>query len=728
MRSVDPREERVGDVLGAIASVWFAFTAWWGEFQLPAGGHIGAGAAATTMLAEASLKWHTIYPLFDWYAVKNPYPVSAYCHHPFGQYWLSALALTIFGHRSFVPDLPAAVMSTLTVPLLYATCKRAWGPLAAAAGALGFAFVPIAVGFSDFHNLEVMVMFGVVLFLYGQMRFLGRGRRRDLLISVVGALFACSGDWVGYLVMAPLLAFAFARAWVLPRWLTPKLDMGRYAKWWAWSVCVAVGTLVLWVALFKRADKLDDWMNSADSRSGAAGVPLSAVLEARRTWIDFSFTPFVIALGKLGAFVALARAAWRRVDEEVFSLAVLFGATVQYVAFKRGADVHIFWPHYFALFYGFALAQIVATLIAFAKWLGARVSPTRARELAFSAAVLFAIVPAALVAPDAVRALKIWRETGGKYNDNGTLLRSHADMLVVVDALLRPKLRHGESVGYHSGANWGWEHAWALDGPSAPAEAPSNAHPFWVARASGLGADHLRDVAKKFHLRIYGDTVLVVRGEPNAPLDAYSLDEHEPNLFQWMFVNNVEPVRRVSDVPDPFATWEWRYHLGEEPAAMPQREPSTLEEIRIAHNMALARGDAAAAERWLEKIRSEIVRDPETSYDGGSELMGVRVTHGVKPTLEIWFQAGGPTTADTTFVVRSSIVKKNPLSWMPVDPVQRDMAWPPPLSTKLWKKGFVYKFEAVLNHRIGLERYFGHWRGGPARRRGIGDVDLVYVP
>jgi len=61
------------------------------------------------------------------------------------------------------------------------------------------------------------------------------------------------------------------------------------------------------------------------------------------------------------------------------------------------------------------------------------------------------------------------------------------------------------------------------------------------------------------------------------------------------------------------------------------------------------------------------------------------------------------------------------------------MAWPPPVPTKLWRAGFLYKTETVLNHRIGRERYWGYWAprdGAPAPHRVDGEAEttLAVVP
>ena len=724
---VSPAVERVCRVLLVIGCAWFAFTAFWGVADMPTAGHLGAGSAVSTMMAEASLQWHTFYPLWDWYRVVDPGPAAAYTHHPFGVHWVSAVFAKVLGHRDITCNLPAAIMSSFMPPMLYRIGKRAWGVVAGTATALGLVVIPITVGFSIFHNVEVMTMFGALLFYLGHVEYQATGRRRWALASVLGVLVTTSGDWPGYLLVAPVLAWAFLRAFTLPSWMTPAFNRSRYHVWWAWSVAVALATFALWMGFYQHIDRVGEWLSQGRSRGGGSDVPLATVLETRKNWIDFSFTPLAIAIGKLAAWVAIVRLIVRRVDEEVLSLAALAGAIVQYVVFRRGADIHIFWPQYFGIYYALAVGQLVVTAQWLGDFVGRKLAPLRARAIAATMAFVTMAPCIFVVAPDGVRSLWVWRRTGGKYDDKGALWASDADYLFVVKKLIRPYVHHGESIG-RFGGGWGWEQDWALEGLNEEAGDPSPRHQFWIARARELGADHLKKLVAKYHVRIYGDegVVLVKNGEPYGPLDAYSLHEHEPNLIQWMFTNNVEPVRTIDDKPDPFETWEWRTHL-DQPATAPTATPTTLEELRIEHNVRVAEGNATEAERLRERIVDQLDRN-EAHFDDGSEMLGVRVTKGVKPMIEVYFEAGGPTPGETTFAIRADIVKKNPLSLIPVDPVECDRAEPPALSTKLWKKGFIYRFEAALNHRIGRELYWGTWSGGPRRKNGLPKIDLVELP
>ena len=718
--------DRVCRALRWIAYVWFGFTAWWGIASMPTAGHLGAGAAVSTMMAEASLRWHTFYPLWDWYRVVDPGPAAAYTHHPFGTHWLSAIFVSVIGHRDIVCNLPAAFMSTAMPPLLYRIGKRAWGEVAGTATVLGFVVVPLTVGYSIFHNVEVMTMFGALLFYFGHLEYQATGRRVHLLVSVLGALISTSGDWPGYLLVGPLLAWSFVRAFALPRWATPAIHRERYAMWWAWSVAVTCATFALWMAFFQHIDRIGEWLAQGKSRGGGSDMPLAQVLESRKNWIDFSFTPLAIWIGKAAAYLALLRFIVRRRDDEMIVLVALFGSAAQYIVFKRGADIHIFWPQYFGIYYALAVGMIVATF----EWIGtviARfVAPTRTGAIAVALAVVASIPTIVMVLPDGARALVIWRRTGGKYDDKGSRWATDAALVYTLKTVVRPRVRPGEVVGHLN--SWGWEHDWAVKAQHEDTSDPRATEPFWVARAHDLGADHMKRVVAKNHVRVYGDAIFVVtRGEPNAPIDAYSLHEREPNLLEWMFTNNTTPVRTITNDPDAFSTWEWRVHL-DQPATPPTAPPTTLDELRIAHNVAVAAERADEAERLREKIVDQIDRTRETHFDDGSELMGVRVLRSVTPELEIWIQSGGPTASDSTFAVRSNIVKKAPLSTIPIDAVECDHSETPAISTKLWKKGFVYAVRVELHHRLGLESYWMSWPGGPHRTHGTPHIDLVEVP
>jgi hypothetical protein len=209
------------------------------------------------------------------------------------------------------------------------------------------------------------------------------------------------------------------------------------------------------------------------------------------------------------------------------------------------------------------------------------------------------------------------------------------------------------------------------------------------------------------------------------------MNEHEPNPLEWLFMGGTEPSRSIGKTPDPWLTWEVRLHVGQA-APMPTGTPSTLDEIRIAHNAAIARGDAAEAARWRQRIEAVLDRSVATEFDHGVRLIGARLKGGVEPRVEAWFESTGP-MGDAAFNVRSTLEKQNPWSLIPTDPADREMALGPLIPTKLWRTGMIYEAHAVLNHRIGLERYWGYWAprdAAPVPRRVDRQVEttLATVP
>jgi hypothetical protein len=246
-----------------------------------------------------------------------------------------------------------------------------------------------------------------------------------------------------------------------------------------------------------------------------------------------------------------------------------------------------------------------------------------------------------------------------------------------------------------------------------------------------MSGDEERRIAATAHVKIYGDVWVVDQREPAALVDAYSLHERNPNPFEWLVYGGTEPTRSITNKPDPWLTWEWRTHLGQ-PAEHPHGEPATIDELRIAHNVAIEAGDDAAAGRWQQRIEAQLDRSNATSFGPTVRLMGTRLTGGVQPSVESWFECTSP-MSEAWFSVRSKIEARDPLSLIGPDPTDRDMAFPPTMPTKLWRPRYLYVTRTPLNHRIGRERYWGYWRSrdssaAPMRADGHPETTLVTVP
>ncbi len=530
----------------AVASIWFTFTAVWGMGGIPGGGHLGAGSAGTFMASEQMIRWKILYPARVWYSGQPPLPPDLMCHHPYGQYYVPAVLYWLFGHHDVLIHLPVIPLSAATPWLLYAVAKESHGPRLGALAAAAYVVVPIAVGFSTYWNLESICIFGSLLFFWGHSRHMATSRRRYLAASIAGLCVTCAGDWVGYLIVTPTVGWALLRSVVLPKRASPPVRLGPYVRWWAVSIAVMAVSLAWWIGLFARVGQIAQWLGAGDRRGGGGPSTVAGALRARQAWIDFSFTPPAIAIGKIAAPVCLVRFLVSRRDEATYPLGMLLGAVIQYVYFKRGADVHIFWPHYFAAYYALALPDLTSAVRLGADWVVRRVRGPGALGWPDGAWMAIGLLPVFAMTADAVRSLRVWRATGGRYDDNGAFIRSEVDFLYVMQEVLLPRTRRGSFIDAHPDVGWGWEYLWKYQGQAvhtpmpmtnAPAGTP---RPFWVARASGLSGDEQRRIAASAHLRTYGDVWIVDQREPVAPLDAYAVEEREPNAFEWLFYGGTD--------------------------------------------------------------------------------------------------------------------------------------------------------------------------------------------
>lgn len=767
-RPLDPRglppaprlEVHVSLALTAIATAWFTLAAAWEMFGPILAGHY-ASSASVGIIAENMLRWKIIGPVWE-YTASRPTPDMYYCHHPWGIFWTTAAFMKVFGRHDVICRLPAVLLSAATPPLLYAIGRSVHRPAAGAAAAAAFVVLPITLSFANFNALEVPVMAWTLLGVWGLVRLTQTGRRRYLAASALGLTLGMHADWPAFVLTAGLLAFGALRAFVLPRRVFGPLPERRYAQWWALTAALATLTGALYLALFHQSGKLDDLLGSYAFRSSGNTEPLWRVLASRRTWIELCFTPVAIAAGKLAAVVAAARLVWLRREHEVLPLLYLAMATVQYVVFRQGADVHIFWPHYFGAYFALAAAVLVASGAALIERLAARrrsdgasegqhnggaARRTAATAVSFDqrgdraapsparpalAALALWLVPLAVILRDGVPALRYARETGGRFNERGQLIHSDGAKTAFL-RWLAPKLPQDARIELHAGMKATWAQVWALGGRVVAPDRPAPKAPprgVFLADTRFMPDRAQADLARRFDITAVGPFWAIgafsgsepsrTRGteafsgsEPSRRrgIEAFSFREREPDLFTWYFVSGTEPEREI--VPDPFLTWELREHFGQ-PAEPPAVPPETLDQKRIAHNIALAAGDTARAAALLAEIQGALT-PLRARFEDGTELLGTTFHEGARSLLTIVVRAGGPMAGDVGLAVRSRVVERAPLSTTMADPTERDVGLPMAISPQRWRAGFLYADPVPIRKRPGTEVFWASFR---ARGRG----------
>ena len=509
---IDRILDRAALWIGVAACVGFALVAGWGLARPFGTGHYGWTIATLGSDAEAMIKWK-IPASVGYYLNAKPLPSAYYCDHPWGLQWIMVVFVSLFGHHDWAINLPGFVVSGITIALIFSLARQVWGPIPAVAASLGFAVLPITLAYSDFYSLEILVMLGWALFFWGHARMLATGQLRYTVASLGGVFITGIADWQGYIAMAALLAWGMIRAYVLPARWSPPFPRGRYAQWWALSVAIAVATAGMWVWFFLDAGKIAEWLGSATMRRGAASGTLSSVLQARRYLIDMTFTPFAIWLGKVALPIALARFFLLRRDEEAYSLSVLLAATFQYVVFKEGADIHVFWPHTFGMYFALAFAQMTATAMAGVRALGRFLPSTETAARGVGLTVALSVVACL---PDGLREMAFCRMTGGRFGGKS----SDTDSTVVLQHLEKDWPQDATVVA-HSSMGWSRHHMWtvhrvnettgALPVKGAPVD---EGRPVFLFRRSGITLGDAQRLASSFKLMAYEDIWVIDRRQP----------------------------------------------------------------------------------------------------------------------------------------------------------------------------------------------------------------------
>ena len=719
--------ERVALVVTAVASLWFVLANCW-EIGGPLGGGHWAAEAAVGTAAENMLRWKILQPVLI-FTQDAPPPSLYYCNHPWGIFWQMVPFVKIFGHHTWVVRLPAVLMSAFTPALLYGIGRGIWSPVAGAVAAASFVVVPVALAFGNFNGLEIPTIFGVLLAIWAYVRLSKNWRRRWVALSALGCFIAVNTEWTAYFFFAPVLAFMLPRGilWA-GRWY-PAVDRRRFAQLWALFASICVGVFVFYLWQFQKADQLGNLLTQGIRRSYGADLPLEAVLQQRAHWIELSFTPLAIFVGKLMVPVLLFRFVLLRRDLELFPLAVLTMATLHYLVFKQGADIHFFWSHYFAPYFALAMGVFAATLEGLGRFIARRFGRQGMLVPPIVALALALIVPVMMI-PDGVRGLVYSRRTEGRFDERGDLIHQDVDKTAAL-TWFKGKLESNTGVGFHEGMFAGWQTDWLLRRPTGTGPVPTTPSTgyaqYYVLDSRFILASDLSTLVKSFHVRVVGPFYMVDRGEPKAPLDGFSIDEREPTFFEWYFRQGVDPIYRV--VPDPFVTWEQRYVFAQTPNPPPTTVPTSFEQRRIAVNLAVANGDVALADRLRSELEAELDKSTAQSWPDGTRLLGSRVTHGVVTKLGLYFMAAGPIDPDVWFSITSRVTARAKWSLVAAPERVRGVGMPFDLPTPLWKKGMIYRSLTEIRPRPGTEEFDGRWesRRGKATLPGHEPVRVLTV-
>jgi hypothetical protein len=689
-----------------------------------AGGHF-ASSAGIGVCADNMWRLHTFLPVLGYLDGSGIATSSYYMHHPLGVFWTVAALGKVFGFHNWVLRLPAVIYVTGTAFFLSRLARDLWGPIEGGLAALAFVSLPITLGYASYHDLEQPVMFGCVVATWGYARFSRTWLDRYALASAAGLFFAVNHDWQGYVWAAFFLGWLFVRGFVLPaRVFGPvrPLPFGRY--WALMAITAAVGFGIEVMAL-QASGQLADLLGSGAGRTAGNAAPLAVVLAARRFRIELMFTGLAIGLGKLALPVILARAARRRDELELLPLWLLLAAVVQYVVFKQGADVHIFWPHSFAAYLGLAVGALAATARDVTAWMATRLPPGGlerfARRAAPWAGLVLVGLPTGFVLHDGLSTVRLARETGGRFAEGNQELR-----VDVAQALLwfRKRVPATSGVAYHPSVPTTWALQWEMRPALAYDHEPVGAIPpgarTYVLDAHATTVADMRAAASRYHVNAVGSFWLIDPREPHAPLTGYSFAEHEPSILERLSLGWVEPVREV--VPDPFVTWEWRTMMGQA-APAPTDTPRTLEQIRIAHNIAVARGDKAGAARWRAALTARFDVPVHATFENQTELMGGVRHRGAERGFTYYFLAG-VFKQDLKFTVHGRVTAPPRLSTLPADTTDLDYAPNPAWPTTLWIPGGIYSYHVIIRKRPGTERLEGGWASLLHRTDAPGPINL----
>ncbi len=319
-------------------------------------------------------------------------------------------------------------------------------------------------------------------------------------------------------------------------------------------------------------------------------------------------------------------------------------------------------------------------------------------------------VLALAVLPDGIDGLHYARATSGRFNEKGSPMLQDKDKAQAME-WMADTMAPRTVVQVHQGMHGSWGLDWALHRPlrnvmDVPPPGPGEER-YFVADLRFMNIAEQQRLFASFHVVAVGPFVCVDRQSSFAPATAYVFDEREPTFFEWYFTSPAEPIRTI--MPDAYYTWELRDHFGQTPNAPPRDPPRTEEQIRIAHNVAVAQGDDPEAKRLEQELAMHLDRHVEALFSGGVRLLGQELHPGVAPELSLYFRAGGPLDNEYEFAVTSVVSEGKALSLVEPDDRWKQSGVPFGISPRAWRKGYLYAEHCDIRRRAGQEKYWGQF-------------------
>jgi hypothetical protein len=332
-------------------------------------------------------------------------------------------------------------------------------------------------------------------------------------------------------------------------------------------------------------------------------------------------------------------------------------------------------------------------------------------------------LPVGVVLKDGLSLVRLARETGGRFAE------ANMDTDLDKEAVLWWFLsRYPPRVGiaYHSALHDGWALQWELRPRlSAPGQpivgAVSDSTRVYIMDTRSATPGELQQAAAHYHVHAVGSLWVFDRAEAAAPLDGYVLVEREPTFWERFWLGPTEPIRSVR--PNGWTTWEWRRMLGQ-PAVLPTGAPIETDELRIAHNAAVERGDAVAAARLRAALAGRLNVHVRAEFEGGTSLLGAVQKTGARRSFTLFFVAGN-IAGDARFSVHAKVTAPPRLSGLPAAPENLEIAGAPAWPSTFWRRGQIYSLEAVYRKRPGTELLTGIWAPGPRRTDAASPVEIA---